>query len=786
MALHLPPRRDNRKMRQRPGRIRRSITELRKEKSRNAARSRRGQETEVFYDLAHSLPLAQNISANLDKASIMRLALSQLRLQRLLAAAEWRKTTELDGEMGGCPLRSLDGFLMVLSEDGDMVFLSENVNKHLGLGQLEMIGQSIYDFVHPCDQNELQDLLSMRQGLPKKELLCAEYRFALRMKSTLISKGRTVHLKSAAWKVLQCSGHMKSYTLPAKALSDSDPGHKEPSQRFLVLICEVIPNPSHIEYPLDSRTFQSRHTMDMRFTYCDERIAELAGYSSEDLIGCSVYEYIHAQDSDSVGKSMHTLFSKGQAVTAYYRFLAKNGGYFWAQTQATIVAIGKSDSSGAVVCLHSVLSAIQGADTILSLEQTESKPTKPASENSLDLVKPNSETVVDRMQAESGELLCAEIIMALTNCQSGLRRNKLLTFLYPAELSDKDIESDPRQFSSPDLQELLGPIFDLPRKVMTLEEKAVSEQMCSPTDSLKPPNPVPAETPDSTPLAQSKTRPILVLEEVQKFFASGKEATSEETLQDMESLDLEMLAPYISMDEDFLLSSTGQHPWETKDALVLQFTLLETTLTAPHSGVCSTSPLEVQTPSQTEADLSGWESETFLTPPENNHSAEHVQLQHSGTNEGRSLDEEPAMPQGTEVRSHIGTPEWLRKRAFRRMEGDQEEEAEAPKRLCLSQPSSQNLGSQENGESIDTEGPGQECFVTQRGLSLLDEPLGLFGNLLPFITEDAALTELTLCDSEEESLGSSGSHFLPAEELLWELGHTTCASLTLWTPHTLQ
>lgn len=70
---------------------RRSSTELRKEKSRDAARSRRSQETEVLYQLAHTLPFARGVSAHLDKASIMRLTISYLRMHRLCAAGEPRR-----------------------------------------------------------------------------------------------------------------------------------------------------------------------------------------------------------------------------------------------------------------------------------------------------------------------------------------------------------------------------------------------------------------------------------------------------------------------------------------------------------------------------------------------------------------------------------------------------------------------------------------------------------------------------------------------------------------------
>ncbi|KAL0174516.1 hypothetical protein M9458_030484, partial [Cirrhinus mrigala] len=38
----------------------------------------------VFYELAHSLPLPRRIASHLDKAAIMRVTLSYLRMNRLI------------------------------------------------------------------------------------------------------------------------------------------------------------------------------------------------------------------------------------------------------------------------------------------------------------------------------------------------------------------------------------------------------------------------------------------------------------------------------------------------------------------------------------------------------------------------------------------------------------------------------------------------------------------------------------------------------------------------------
>ena len=64
------------------------ILELRKEKSRDAARSRRGKENFEFYELAKMLPLPSAITSQLDKASIIRLTIAYLRLRDFAASGD--------------------------------------------------------------------------------------------------------------------------------------------------------------------------------------------------------------------------------------------------------------------------------------------------------------------------------------------------------------------------------------------------------------------------------------------------------------------------------------------------------------------------------------------------------------------------------------------------------------------------------------------------------------------------------------------------------------------------
>uniref|UniRef100_A0AAZ3P836 Hypoxia-inducible factor 1-alpha n=1 Tax=Oncorhynchus tshawytscha TaxID=74940 RepID=A0AAZ3P836_ONCTS len=522
-------------------------SDRRKEKSRDAARCRRGKESEVFYELAQELPLPHSVTSNLDKASIMRLAISYLHMRNLLSTddEEEQEESEMDSQLNGSYLKAIEGFLMVLSEDGDMIYLSENVNKCLGLAQIDLTGLSVFEYTHPCDHEELREMLVHRTGTSKKSKEPnTERSFFLRMKCTLTNRGRTVNVKSATWKVLHCSGHVRVHESPAE---QSPGGHKEPSVPYLVLVCDPIPHPSNIEAPLDTKTFLSRHTLDMKFTYCDERITELMGYDPEDLLNRSVYEYYHALDSDHLMKTHHNLFAKGQVSTGQYRMLAKRGGFVWVETQATVIYNNKNSQPQCVVCVNYVLRYSYG-------------PQGESSDPELDVIKLFTRAVETQPLSSLYDRLKEE--------------PEALTLLAPAA-GDTIISLD---FSSPD-SDILQKEVPLYKDVMlpsTSDKLALPLSLLPPSDQHLVPNTSVDTTevstgPDSssTPGSHSFTEPDspldfcfpmesdisaeFKLDMVERLFAIDPEPKTPFTLQAMEDLDLEMLAPYIPMDDDFQL-----------------------------------------------------------------------------------------------------------------------------------------------------------------------------------------------------------------------------------------
>ncbi|KAI8046923.1 hypothetical protein M5D96_003143 [Drosophila gunungcola] len=289
--------------------------EKRKEKSRDAARCRRSKETEIFMELSAALPLKTDDVNQLDKASVMRITIAFLKIREMLQfvpsdaikpdmdavaeQAEIKHKVEMGNEdwLKGPEGRELlkqtmDGFLLVLSHEGDITYVSENVVEYLGITKIDTLGQQIWEYSHQCDHAEIKDALSLKREIAEKvkdepqqdSVMSTHHRdLFVRLKCTLTSRGRSINIKSASYKVIHITGHLVVNTK---------------GERLLMAIGRPIPHPSNIEIPLGTSTFLTKHSLDMRFTYVDDKMHDLLGYSPRDLLDTSLFVCQHGADSE--------------------------------------------------------------------------------------------------------------------------------------------------------------------------------------------------------------------------------------------------------------------------------------------------------------------------------------------------------------------------------------------------------------------------------------------------------------------------------------------------------
>ncbi|KTG34309.1 hypothetical protein cypCar_00003165 [Cyprinus carpio] len=442
----------------------------------------------------------------------MRLTISYLRMRKLLNSDESEKENEVESQLNSFYLKALEGFLMVLSEDGDMVYLSENVSKSMGLSQFDLTGHSIFEFSHPCDHEELREMLVHRTGnshmlhcnifLQKNTqainnecmnlIFCpclgskktkeqnTERSFFLRMKCTLTSRGRTVNIKSATWKLFVLEG-----------------------------------------------------------------ITELMGYEPDDLLNRSVYEYYHALDSDHLTKTHHNLFAKGQATTGQYRMLAKKGGFVWVETQATVIYNPKNSQPQCIVCVNYVLRIKFPPDSDMQLLKEVPLYN--------DVMLPSSS---EKLPISLSPLTPTDSAPVLTKLDTGAED-------FPfSSASDRGPDS-------------------------------TNTPSTSGLGSSGPNSPM-----DYCFQVDSDINSEFKLDLVEKLFAIDTEAKTPFSSQDMEDLDLEMLAPYIPMDDDFQLRIPSPlDPLPSGPHSVSAMSSLFQPLSSPASPASSSSSTVKQEPS---------------------------------------------------------------------------------------------------------------------------------------------------------------------------------------------
>ncbi|CAG0901098.1 unnamed protein product [Darwinula stevensoni] len=197
-------------------------------------------------------------------------------------------------ELGSHLLQTLDGFIFVVAPDGKIMYISETASVHLGLSQVELTGNSIYEYIHPADHDEMTAVLTAHQTLTPPPSALQDFEversFFIRMKCVLAK--RNAGLTTGGYKVIHCSGYLKvkQYTL------DVSPYDGCYQNVGLVAVGHSLPPSAITEIKMHSNMFMFRASLDLKLIFLDARVAQLTGFEPQDLIEKTLYHYIHGSD----------------------------------------------------------------------------------------------------------------------------------------------------------------------------------------------------------------------------------------------------------------------------------------------------------------------------------------------------------------------------------------------------------------------------------------------------------------------------------------------------------
>uniref|UniRef100_A0A672Y2V8 Aryl hydrocarbon receptor nuclear translocator-like 1a n=1 Tax=Sphaeramia orbicularis TaxID=375764 RepID=A0A672Y2V8_9TELE len=330
---------------------------------------RRDKMNSFIDELASLVPTCNAMSRKLDKLTVLRMAVQHMKTLRGAAnpytEANYKPSFLSDDELKHLILRAADGFLFVVGCDrGKILFVSESVYKILNYSQNDLIGQSLFDYLHPKDIAKVKEQLSSSDTAPRERLidaktglpvktditpgpsrLCSGARrsFFCRMKCNRPSVKvedkdfpSTCSKKKADRKsfcTIHSTGYLKSWP-PTKMGLDED---NEPDNEGCNLSClvaigrlhpHIVPQPSPADIRVKPTEYVSRHAIDGKFVFVDQRATAILAYLPQELLGTSFYEYFHQDDIGHLAECHRQVLQMREKInTNCYKFKIKDGSF---------------------------------------------------------------------------------------------------------------------------------------------------------------------------------------------------------------------------------------------------------------------------------------------------------------------------------------------------------------------------------------------------------------------------------------------------------------------------
>ncbi|KAJ8412859.1 hypothetical protein AAFF_G00104410 [Aldrovandia affinis] len=331
---------------------------------------RRRDKMNCFIDeLASLVPTCNAMSRKLDKLTVLRMAVQHMKTLRGSAnpytEANYKPAFLSDDELKHLILRAADGFLFVVGCDrGKILFVSESVYKILNYSQNDLIGQSLFDYLHPKDIAKVKEQLSSSDTAPRERLidaktglpvktdiafgpsrLCSGARrsFFCRMKCNKPSVKMedkdfpsTCSKKKADRKsfcTIHSTGYLKSWPPIMMGLDeDSEPDNEGCNLSCLVAIGRlhphILPQPIHGDIRIKPTEYVSRHAIDGKFVFVDQRATAILAYLPQELLGTSFYEYFHQDDIGHLAECHRQVLQMREKIgTSCYKFKVKDGSF---------------------------------------------------------------------------------------------------------------------------------------------------------------------------------------------------------------------------------------------------------------------------------------------------------------------------------------------------------------------------------------------------------------------------------------------------------------------------
>uniref|UniRef100_A0A671VZ39 Basic helix-loop-helix ARNT like 1a n=1 Tax=Sparus aurata TaxID=8175 RepID=A0A671VZ39_SPAAU len=295
---------------------------------------RRDKMNSFIDELASLVPTCNAMSRKLDKLTVLRMAVQHMKTLRGASnpytEANYKPSFLSDDELKHLILRAADGFLFVVGCDrGKILFVSESVYKILNYSQnITDTGLPVKTDIAPgpsrlCSGARRSFFCRMKCNRPSVKVEDKDFPSTCSKKKADRKSFCTIH----------STGYLKSWP-PTKMGLDED---NEPDNEGCNLSClvaigrlhpHIVPQPSLADIRVKPTEYVSRHAIDGKFVFVDQRATAILAYLPQELLGTSFYEYFHQDDIGHLAECHRQVLQMREKInTNCYKFKIKDGSF---------------------------------------------------------------------------------------------------------------------------------------------------------------------------------------------------------------------------------------------------------------------------------------------------------------------------------------------------------------------------------------------------------------------------------------------------------------------------
>ncbi|XP_061302023.1 circadian clock protein PASD1 isoform X6 [Pezoporus flaviventris] len=345
-----------------------------KRASRNKSEKKRRDQFNVLIKELCTMLQGHGHPLKMDKSTILQRTIDFLQKQKEITAQteaceirqDWKPSFLSNEEFTQLMLEALDGFLIALTTDGIIIYVSDSVSSLLGHLPSDLVDQNILNFLPEREQSEVYKLLSphvLMTDPVAADFLNAEKQIEF---CCHLARGSLDPNEPLMYEYVKFVVDFKYFThVPTPSCNGFESAiaraFRSATEEQICLVATVrlvtpqfLKELCNVEEPCEE--FTSRHSLEWKFLFLDHRAPPIIGYLPFEVLGTSGYDYYHADDLELLARCHEHLMQFGKGKSCYYRFLTKGQQWIWLQTHYYITYHQWNSKPEFIVCTHLVVS----------------------------------------------------------------------------------------------------------------------------------------------------------------------------------------------------------------------------------------------------------------------------------------------------------------------------------------------------------------------------------------------------------------------------------------------